>query len=52
MSESTKVNSTCKHVQTCLHTKSIRIHVHTVMSCGAYLSISNGKDFRDIGSKT
>ena len=25
----------CIHVQTCMHTKSIRIHVHTVMTCGA-----------------
>ena len=40
MLESTKVNFSCIHVQTCMHTKSIRIHVHTVMSCGTYLSIS------------
>ena len=33
MSESTKVNRTCICVQTCMHTKSIRIHKHTVMSC-------------------
>ena len=52
MSESTKVNSTCIRVQTCMHTKSIRIHVHTELSYGAYLSISNGKRFHDINSKT
>ena len=51
MSESTKVNSTCIRVQTCMHIKSIRIHVPTVMSCGAYVSISNGKRFHDINSK-
>ena len=31
MSESTKVNSTCIHVRTDMHTKSILVHM--VMSC-------------------
>ena len=33
MLESTKVNCTCIRVQTCMHTKSIYIHIHMVMSC-------------------
>ena len=32
MSEFTKVNSTCIRIQTRIHTKSIRIHIHTVVS--------------------
>ena len=52
MSESTKVNSNCIHVQRCMHTKSIRIHIHTVINYETCLSISNGKSFHDINSKT
>ena len=37
MSEPTKVNTTCIRVQTCMHIKSIHIHVHTVMSCETQL---------------
>ena len=52
MAEFTKVNSTSIRVQTCMHTKSARVHIYTVMSCETYLSISNGKRFHGINSKT
>ena len=45
------MNSTCIHIQICMHTKSIRVHLHTVISRGAYLSISNGNRFHDINIK-
>ena len=37
MSESTNVKFTCIHVQTCMYTTSIRIHIHTVMRCETQL---------------
>ena len=40
MSESANVNFTCIHVHTCMHTTSIRIHIHTVMSCETELFFS------------